>query len=83
MQILCLQEAWPMPFAFCTREKEVWCEFSEDAGVLLTGSHVLSARSCTPRASRRLPRGACMTAGECIARAVTFRHHVPTLVCAA
>lgn len=21
-----------MPFAFCTREKTVWCEFAEDAG---------------------------------------------------
>ena len=26
--ILCLQEAFHMPFAFCTREKE-WCEFAE------------------------------------------------------
>lgn len=31
VQILCLQEAWPMPFAFCTREKQPWCEFAEDA----------------------------------------------------
>ena len=22
--LVCLQEAWPMPFAFCTREKH-WC----------------------------------------------------------
>ncbi|CAI7883775.1 unnamed protein product [Closterium sp. NIES-54] len=28
VNILCLQEAWPMPFAFCTREKH-WCEFAE------------------------------------------------------
>ncbi len=28
-QILCLQEAWTMPFAFCTREKEPWLEFAE------------------------------------------------------
>ncbi|GJP56487.1 hypothetical protein CLOM_g15554 [Closterium sp. NIES-68] len=28
VKILCLQEAWPMPFAFCTREKH-WCEFAE------------------------------------------------------
>jgi beta-ureidopropionase len=28
VNILCLQEAWTMPFAFCTREKR-WCEFSE------------------------------------------------------
>ena len=26
--IVCLQEAFHMPFAFCTREK-VWCEFAE------------------------------------------------------
>ncbi|XP_011153065.1 beta-ureidopropionase isoform X1 [Harpegnathos saltator] len=31
VQILCLQEAWNMPFAFCTREKYPWCEFAEDA----------------------------------------------------
>ena len=29
-QILCLQEAWTMPFAFCTRERE-WLEFAEPA----------------------------------------------------
>ncbi|KAJ7528922.1 hypothetical protein O6H91_15G025900 [Diphasiastrum complanatum] len=28
VNILCLQEAWIMPFAFCTREKS-WCEFAE------------------------------------------------------
>jgi len=28
VNILCLQEAWMMPFAFCTREKK-WCEFAE------------------------------------------------------
>eukprot|EP00887_Chlorella_sp_A99_P002625 scaffold6.g2625.t1 len=28
VQILCLQEAWHMPFAFCTRERE-WSEFAE------------------------------------------------------
>ncbi|KAL0914106.1 hypothetical protein M5K25_017610 [Dendrobium thyrsiflorum] len=28
VNIICLQEAWMMPFAFCTREKR-WCEFSE------------------------------------------------------
>jgi beta-ureidopropionase len=27
--ILCLQEAWTMPFAFCTREKTPWLEFAE------------------------------------------------------
>lgn len=30
VQILCLQEAWTMPFAFCTRERE-WLEFAEPA----------------------------------------------------
>ena len=29
-QILCTQECWTMPFAFCTREKK-WCEFAEEA----------------------------------------------------
>ena len=29
--IVCLQEAWPMPFAFCTREKAPWLDFAEDA----------------------------------------------------
>ncbi|CAL1389904.1 unnamed protein product [Linum trigynum] len=28
VNILCLQEAWMMPFAFCTREKK-WCELAE------------------------------------------------------
>ncbi|KAI3946014.1 hypothetical protein MKX01_024770, partial [Papaver californicum] len=28
INILCLQEAWTMPFGFCTREKS-WCEFAE------------------------------------------------------
>ncbi|CAB4320221.1 unnamed protein product [Prunus armeniaca] len=28
VNVLCLQEAWTMPFAFCTREKR-WCEFAE------------------------------------------------------
>ncbi len=27
--VLCLQEAWTMPFAFCTREKTPWLEFAE------------------------------------------------------
>ncbi|XP_050667863.1 beta-ureidopropionase-like [Leptidea sinapis] len=30
VNVLCLQEAWSMPFAFCTREKVPWCEFAED-----------------------------------------------------
>eukprot|EP00884_Botryococcus_braunii_P017411 jgi/Botrbrau1/4353/Bobra.105_2s0002.1 len=29
VQVLCLQEAWTMPFAFCTREKR-WTEFAEE-----------------------------------------------------
>lgn len=29
INIVCLQEAWSMPFAFCTREKQPWCEFAE------------------------------------------------------
>lgn len=31
VNIVCLQEAWSMPFAFCTREKQPWCEFAESA----------------------------------------------------
>ncbi|CAL8082368.1 unnamed protein product [Calicophoron daubneyi] len=31
VNVLCLQEVWHMPFAFCTREKVPWCEFAEDA----------------------------------------------------
>ncbi|RZF37384.1 hypothetical protein LSTR_LSTR009735 [Laodelphax striatellus] len=31
VNILCLQEAWTMPFAFCTREKLPWNEFAESA----------------------------------------------------
>ncbi|XP_071447916.1 beta-ureidopropionase isoform X2 [Hetaerina americana] len=31
VNILCLQEAWTMPFAFCTREKHPWCQFAESA----------------------------------------------------
>nr|ACO11043.1 Beta-ureidopropionase [Caligus rogercresseyi] len=29
--IVCLQEAWTMPFAFCTRERLPWTEFAEPA----------------------------------------------------
>lgn len=28
VNVICLQEAWTMPFAFCTRERE-WTEFAE------------------------------------------------------
>ncbi|XP_049871667.1 uncharacterized protein LOC126370699 [Pectinophora gossypiella] len=31
VNVLCLQEAWSMPFAFCTREKYPWCQFAEPA----------------------------------------------------
>jgi beta-ureidopropionase len=31
VNIVCLQEAWTMPFAFCTREKRPWLEFAESA----------------------------------------------------
>lgn len=29
--VICLQEAWTMPFAFCTRERLPWCELAESA----------------------------------------------------
>ncbi len=29
--VLCFQEAWTMPFAFCTREKLPWTQFAESA----------------------------------------------------
>src|SRR5690606_36656472 len=29
VNVLGLQEAWTMPFAFCTREKHPWLEFAE------------------------------------------------------
>jgi len=31
VNIVCLQEAWTMPFAFCTREKHPWTQFAESA----------------------------------------------------
>ncbi|XP_066300681.1 beta-ureidopropionase-like [Branchiostoma lanceolatum] len=31
VNIICFQETWTMPFAFCTREKQPWCEFAESA----------------------------------------------------
>jgi beta-ureidopropionase len=30
VNVICLQEAWTMPFAFCTREKTPWLEFAEE-----------------------------------------------------
>lgn len=29
--VVCMQEAWTMPFAFCTRERLPWVEFAESA----------------------------------------------------
>ncbi|XP_061674050.1 beta-ureidopropionase [Syngnathoides biaculeatus] len=31
VNIICFQETWTMPFAFCTREKKPWTEFAESA----------------------------------------------------
>jgi len=31
VNVVCFQEAWTMPFAFCTREKQPWCEFAMNA----------------------------------------------------
>jgi beta-ureidopropionase len=31
VNVLCLQETWTMPFAFCTRERLPWTEFAENA----------------------------------------------------
>lgn len=31
VNIVCMQEAWTMPFAFCTRERLPWTEFAESA----------------------------------------------------
>ncbi|KAM5193237.1 beta-ureidopropionase [Mantella aurantiaca] len=31
VNIICFQEAWTMPFAFCTRERMPWTEFAESA----------------------------------------------------
>ncbi|XP_058014271.1 beta-ureidopropionase isoform X3 [Ahaetulla prasina] len=31
VNVICFQEAWTMPFAFCTREKLPWTEFAESA----------------------------------------------------
>ncbi|KYR00383.1 beta-alanine synthase [Tieghemostelium lacteum] len=31
VNVLCLQETWHMPFAFCTRERYPWVEFAESA----------------------------------------------------
>ncbi|KXJ29101.1 beta-ureidopropionase [Exaiptasia diaphana] len=31
VNVICFQECWHMPFAFCTREKQPWTEFAESA----------------------------------------------------
>uniref|UniRef100_UPI003590076C beta-ureidopropionase isoform X2 n=1 Tax=Myxine glutinosa TaxID=7769 RepID=UPI003590076C len=31
VNVICMQEAWTMPFGFCTREKLPWTEFAENA----------------------------------------------------
>lgn len=31
VNIICFQETWTIPFAFCTREKLPWCEMAESA----------------------------------------------------
>ncbi|XP_048583190.1 beta-ureidopropionase [Nematostella vectensis] len=31
VNVICFQECWTMPFAFCTREKQPWTEFAESA----------------------------------------------------
>jgi len=31
VNVICLQETWMMPFAFCTREKYPWVEFAQSA----------------------------------------------------
>ena len=43
VNVLCLQEAWTMPFAFCTREKQPWCEFAEPADETGESTKLLSS----------------------------------------
>ena len=43
VNVLCLQEAWTMPFAFCTREKQPWMEFAECAQTGQRYVHALSS----------------------------------------
>lgn len=45
VNVLCLQEAWTMPFAFCTREKQPWMEFAECAQ---TGQRYVRAHPSHP-----------------------------------
>ncbi|XP_062855251.1 beta-ureidopropionase isoform X2 [Trichomycterus rosablanca] len=46
VNIICFQEAWTMPFAFCTREKEPWTEFAESA------EHGLTTHFCQELAKK-------------------------------
>ena len=46
VNVLCLQEAWSMPFAFCTRERE-WTEFSEAAETGPSTAFLQVCRVCT------------------------------------
>ncbi|KAL0489907.1 beta-ureidopropionase [Acrasis kona] len=40
VNVLGLQEAWTMPFAFCTRERYPWVEFAEEAETGRTTQHL-------------------------------------------
>ncbi|KAL5287352.1 UPB1 family protein [Megaselia abdita] len=31
VNIVCMQECWPIPFGLCTMKKDPWCKFAEDA----------------------------------------------------
>jgi len=46
VNVLCLQEAWTMPFAFCTREKQPWMEFAECAE---TGASTKLLQECAKK----------------------------------
>jgi beta-ureidopropionase len=47
VNVLCLQEAFHMPFAFCTREKQPWCEFAQSAehGELIQSLQAVAKRN--------------------------------------
>lgn len=45
--LVCLQEAWHMPFAFCTREKG-WCAFAEP----VSGPDAVSTQLCQAAAAK-------------------------------
>uniref|UniRef100_A0A183BRR6 CN hydrolase domain-containing protein n=1 Tax=Globodera pallida TaxID=36090 RepID=A0A183BRR6_GLOPA len=58
-QIVCLQEAWTMPFAFCTRERLPWTEFGESAedGPTTKFLSELARRPFVEHSSRHFPHG--------------------------